>query len=320
MSVYKQFTTKEVTITPFNAQKDFTFIGGEITGSDVGIELYTGLKPLTNIYDPSLTTGLVYEENKNGVYQNIKQLYYSNYLSSSLGDDATTPTLVAGVTPEYDRYIGGVTSPRYDNYLQSTLNQSRYFPTGSNAEISVLSIPSRMYGENIVPSTFEFTYTSSNDIGSNVKDDGEGNLVVNTVSGSTSFITPGQIVGQIFYSHGIATLTTSSLNTMGFEVSKTPSQLSNVEIKYRSSFQIYENQYKVNIRENEFGYSLNPSLLSGSLDDQYYSFVTGSNFVPYITTVGLYNDNKELLVVGKLSSPIPVSKFTDTVIVVNYDL
>jgi|TARA_B110000908_G_scaffold24080_1_gene27570 hypothetical protein len=320
MSVYKQFTTKEVTITPFNAQKDFILTGGEITGSDVGIDIYKGVKPTSNLFDPSLTTGLVYEENVNGVYQNIKQLYYSNYLSSSLGDDATTPILVAGVTPEYDRYIGGVTSPRYDNYLQSTLTQSRYFPTESNAEISVISIPSRMYGENIVPSTFEFEYTSSSGAGFNVKDDGEGNLVVNTVSGSSPGATPGQIVGQIFYPHGIATFTTSSLSQIGHNINKTPALILNTEIKYRSTFQIYENQYKVNIRENESGYSLNPSLLSGSLNDQYYSFVTGSDFVPYITTVGLYNDNKELLVVGKLSSPIPVSKFTDTVIVVNYDL
>lgn len=320
MSVYKQFTTKDVTITPFRAQKDFTLIGGEITGSDVGIDFYRGLKPSSTLFDLSATTGLVYSENQNGIYQNTKQLYYSNYLSSSLGDDATTPTLVAGVTPEYDRYIGGITSPRYDNYLQSTLTQSRYFPTESNAEISVISIPSRVFGENIVPSTFEFTYTSSTSIGSNIKDDGEGNLVVNTISGSTSTISIGQTVGQIFYSHGIATFTTSSLNVMGFEINKTPSLLNDTTISYKSTFQIYENQYKATIRENEFGYSLNPSLLSGSLDDQYYSFVTGSDFVPYVTTVGLYNDNKELLVVGKLSSPIPISKFTDTTIVVNYDL
>jgi hypothetical protein len=322
MSVYKQFTTKDVTITPFSAQKDFTFTGGEITGSDVGIEIYNGLKPSTNLFDPSSTTGRVYLENTSGVYHNIKQLYYSNYLSSSLGDDATTPTLVAGVTPEYDRYIGGITSPRYDNYLQSTLTQQRHFPTGSDAQISVISIPSRIYGENIVPSTFEFTYTSSagGNQGYNVKDDGEGNLVVNTVSGSSPGASPGQTVGQIFYSHGIATVTTSSIKLMGGQIDKTPALLLNVEVKYKSTFQIYENQYKATIRENEFGYSLNPSLLSGSLDDEYYNFVTGSSFVPYVTTVGLYNNNKELLVVGKLSSPIPTSKFTDTTIVVNYDL
>lgn len=320
MSVYKQFTTKDVTITPFNAQKDFTFTGGEITGSDVGIEVYSGVKPTSNLYNPSLTTGLVYEENKNGVYQNIKQLYYSNYLSSSLGDDVNSRVLIAGVTPEFDRYIGGVTSPIYDNYLQSSLTQSRYFPTQTSAEISVISIPSRMYGENIVPTTFEFNHTSSNGIGSDVKDDGNGNLVVNTVSGSTANITPGQIVGQIFYSHGIATFTTSSLNILSLDINQAQRLLNDTTISFKSTFQIYENQYKTTIRENEFGYSLNPSLLSGSLDDMYYSFVTGSTFTPYITTVGLYNNDKELLVVGKLSSPIPISQFTDTTIIVNYDL
>ncbi len=44
MSAYKQFTTKDVTITPFDPNKKFTFIGSQITGSDVGIEFYSGVK------------------------------------------------------------------------------------------------------------------------------------------------------------------------------------------------------------------------------------------------------------------------------------
>jgi len=51
----------------------------------------------------------------------------------------------------------------------------------------------------------------------------------------------------------------------------------------------------------------------------YYDYVTGSFFTPYISTVGLYNENNELLVVGKLSNPIPISQYTDTTIVINFD-
>jgi hypothetical protein len=57
----------------------------------------------------------------------------------------------------------------------------------------------------------------------------------------------------------------------------------------------------------------------GNEDGECYSFVTGSNFSPYITTVGLYNDAGELLVVGKLSAPLRKPTNCDTVFVVKWD-
>ena len=58
-------------------------------------------------------------------------------------------------------------------------------------------------------------------------------------------------------------------------------------------------------RENEFNFSQNPSLISGSSNSGILSdFATGSYFDPYITTVGLYNDANELLAVAKLSKPL----------------
>ena len=42
MGAWKQFTTKDVTVTPFTANKGFTFTGYAITGSDVGINIYGG--------------------------------------------------------------------------------------------------------------------------------------------------------------------------------------------------------------------------------------------------------------------------------------
>ena len=163
MGAYKQFTTKDIVQTPFEANAGFNFIGNTITGSINGIEFYRGINPTSSTFVSSSapTTGFVYLENTTGVYNNIKQLYYTNYLTSSLGDIVPTQSLVAGVTPQYNVYVGPINAPRFDNYLQSTLTQSRYFPTSSGAEISVISIPSKLFGENIMPYTFEFTYTSS---------------------------------------------------------------------------------------------------------------------------------------------------------------
>lgn len=56
-------------------------------------------------------------------------------------------------------------------------------------------------------------------------------------------------------------------------------------------------------RSSEFNYSENPSFISGSTGDVLYSNFTYNPQV-YITTVGLYNDNNELLAVAKLSRPL----------------
>jgi hypothetical protein len=336
MAAFKQFTTTDVVITPFNADKGFNFTGTALTASDVGIEVYYGYKPSSDVFSAANynVTGLVALQNTTGVYHSIKQLYYSNYLTSSTGDDVPLPQVIPGVSEEYDRYEGAINAPRYENYLQSSLSQSRYFPTASNQNISVVSVPAKLYGENIVPFTFDLTYSSSIYPDVNIIDDGNGNLTVNSIEniplgyygtgsyGSSSYAYPyevGDIVGQIFYSHGIATFTTGALANLGEEISSSLSNLDNLQVKFSSSITIYENQYKCVIGENEFGYSLNKSLLSGSLDDVYYDFVSGSTFNPYTTTVGLYNEQNELLVVGKLSFPVPISPYTDTTIIVNFD-
>jgi hypothetical protein len=333
MSAYKQFTTQDVVITPFDATKTFSYNGDEIISSNSGIEFYLGKKPLSNDFVSSsqISTGIIYKENTTGVYNSIKQLYYTNYLSSSLGDNVPLPVLVPGVSSEYDETVGAINAPRYENYLQSTLTQSRYFPTQSGAEISVISIPSKLFGENIIPGTFNMNYYAGYKI-VNITDDGNGNL-----------ISSSSIVGQIFYSHGIATLTTGGLENMATSMSyyyltgsgygigdygnniygvpptKIYPYLFPSTISFMSSYRIYENQYKCTVRENEFNYTQNPSARSGS-GEFYYSFVTGSSFSPYVTTMGLYNDAKELLVVGKLSQPIPISLQTDTTFIVNFDI
>lgn len=82
---------------------------------------------------------------------------------------------------------------------------------------------------------------------------------------------------------------------------------------------VYQREIRCHINENEFNYTMNPSAVvpnsSGSLIDN----ITGSEFRPYMTTVGLYNDKDELLIVGKFATPIPIPANTDMTIVVKYD-
>jgi hypothetical protein len=122
-------------------------------------------------------------------------------------------------------------------------------------------------------------------------------------------------VGNVFYSHGIAAITHPDYKNF-----LSGSSVVN-EIKYQGNHLIYENEYQCTIDEYEFNDTLNISARknrtnqSADLED----FATGSLFKPYITTVGLYNENKELLVVGKLGQPLRTSNETDTTIILRWD-
>ena len=106
---------------------------------------------------------------------------------------------------------------------------------------------------------------------------------------------------------------------------------------------IYQNEVKCRISENDFNYSQNPTIfkyktaVTGSRAQPFYApsggqsswgvvvdgtladNVTGSSFNPYATTIGLYNDSGQLLVVGKLGTPYPIPENTDMTFIVRWD-
>ena len=141
-----------------------------------------------------------------------------------------------------------------------------------------------------------------------------------------------QIIDQ--YKAQISPVTLTSLGTY-------PSDLSDVEevrIEFSSSsidftyytgscsasFQATEDILTYNhhcyVAPNEFNFTYNPSALSGSLSGSLEDFITGSDFRPYATAVGIYNSANELLAVGKLGQATPILKDTPYTFVVKIDL
>jgi hypothetical protein len=324
MSVYKPFTTSDIVVTPFKVNKTFTFQGGSIFAtSSVGIDRFTGKNIPTLLFSSgSNPTGQIASYDKKLIYDSIKQLYYTNFLRGEDGSPAFTSSIgIDGVrTAE-----GSANQPMYENYLSNTLDANRFFPTGSNEEIGVISIPSNLFGEYIQPGSFSFE-------GDEVSftDDGEGNILQEGIK-----------VGDIIYQHGMIILTSVSSSTgltggtyssalygtgvygTNFSSGEYDSIVSgsNVTCSFQSTMTIYESQYKCSLNPNEFTYSQNPSSISGSTNSGIpYDFVTGSYFEPYITTIGLYNDANQLVAVGKLAQPLQSSNVTDTTILVNLDL
>ncbi len=65
---------------------------------------------------------------------------------------------------------------------------------------------------------------------------------------------------------------------------------------------ISSNYVFVRVRNGEFNYSTNPSIITGSGELRYDVLVNSPQ--AYMTTVGLYNDNNDLVAVAKLSRPL----------------
>ena len=74
----------------------------------------------------------------------------------------------------------------------------------------------------------------------------------------------------------------------------------------------------VRARNAEFNYSENPSYISGSTGEVLYDeFINSPQ--SYITTVGMYNDNNDLLAVAKLSKPLLKDFTKETLVRVKLD-
>ena len=81
-------------------------------------------------------------------------------------------------------------------------------------------------------------------------------------------------------------------------------------VSFKNEHTIYENEIRCLVQESDYNLSYNPTLLSGSyISGSVLDFATGSDFQPYATSLGLYNDNNELLAVAKLSKPL-IKDFT----------
>lgn len=97
--------------------------------------------------------------------------------------------------------------------------------------------------------------------------------------------------------------------------------VNNFKLSFKNQHTVYENYITAHVKENEFNLSYNPSLrvTSSNAYSQIKDFATGSDFAPYASTIGFYNDNNELLMVAKFAQPVPMSLETDMTFLVRYD-
>lgn len=116
-------------------------------------------------------------------------------------------------------------------------------------------------------------------------------------------------------------------------------------LKFKNNHIVYESFIKCTVKDYEYNLSYNPTLLSGSqgllipysssvdgdifyissednygiLKDFTTGSISGSDFSPYVGAVGLYNDAGELLALGKMAAPMPLSSNTDVSFLLKLD-
>ena len=226
---------------------------------------------------------------------------------------------------------------KYSNSFYSFGLQSEYNPQHRNkfySSGSVLLIPQLYFGEEIKRNSFILTDNSTaKEI--IIKDDSYGNLYSSNAHDSRSSVTSisssDNYVGNIFYRTGVVTLTETG--SWSSSIDYTDTLTGNYAVKFSSTHTIFTNEYVLKVKPREFNMTNNitaRSLISGSGTKGNISAsaspfllnkLTGSGWSPYITTIGLYdNDGVRPVVVARLSQPIQVQDDMDLIFKIKLDL
>jgi hypothetical protein len=233
---------------------------------------------------------------------------------------------IVGNTPSrtnYGQYRSLILGDEDSNFLFGD-HQADYF--------YALNIDRNRYKERLLPGTLnlkigDLTLTDDSNMVNTITYNDAGR-VYQLISGSlgtaysgTGYTTSSGSYGMLLPDIGVVLLNGKALdqnNTEGVNLNTSrastvannyinPEQLL-TKIVSGSSFRLNSEEtissqfVFVRARNGEFNYSVNPSNITGSGDLRHTVMVNSPE--TYITTVGLYNDNNDLLAVAKLSTPL----------------
>ena len=261
----KEIPKSDVVVRPFKVYKEWAVDEGTIT------PLYGTLQ--TDLYDVDTDDTNSDGTSKRTLYDSIKSQFYLNPATSSILTEVGKRKSYASTD---ERVIGDT--------------------------IGVISIPQQKYGEGLKIGSVELQYGAIT-----VTDDGNSNLIDSASNHK----------GNVYYDRGLIVLTNDIVEDTTIE---------SFDLSYRSTMTIYENEVFLSVNENEFNISQNPSAYDGTNkiklktiqstieptkfggfgEYDYSSSVdtTGSYLAPFITTIGLYDNELNMVAVCKLPKPI----------------
>tara|TARA_A100001515_G_scaffold132852_1_gene121626 strand:+ start:25114 stop:26055 length:942 start_codon:yes stop_codon:yes gene_type:complete len=187
-------------------------------------------------------------------------------------------------------------------------------------------IPQLYLGDGVRRTTFKLTDNTQENKNIIIKDDGYGNLYstnarisqsANNASSSENY------VGNIFYREGIVALTTTGSWSGSVKYNEA---LQSFTMNFESVKNIYTRTYTLKLNANEFNMTNNPTIKKS--DPSITSAVTSTDYGPqppfklsnssllndnisgstdwrpYINSIGLYDENNDLIITARLSQPI----------------
>jgi hypothetical protein len=308
MSSFKKLSKSDVSVVPYYANKQWSIPSSSIssyatvfTGNNVAGVFSSTTDPTSNGQYQRL------------IYSQINQLFYQAY-SGSLNTSSLANSIY------YESASQQRPTSSYFIYNDNS-NLVTNFPTGSGDQIIVLSVDQNTYGNKILPRYFQLSSSAYF-----ITDDGYGNLIDITPVAST-YITNGYFdidayfensspgtstyIGNVYYAQGLVVITNSLFLSIFNE--------STLVLSYKNEHIIYENEVRCLVKESDYNLSYNPTLVTNYASGSVKDFATGSNFYTYATSLGLYNDNNELIAVSKFGKPMLISPDTDMTFVVKYD-
>lgn len=227
---------------------------------------------------------------------------------------------VTGSSPTKDVY------GQYRNLVYGTEAVNFSFNGSDAQDIWVINVARARYKESIQPGSLRITLGTKT-----LKDDSDvvitpsylgQNKYYNIITGSDTSTS----YGYLFPDMGIIVLSPDVLNS-GSGVSL-PTRTANTAtanpliiinaIDSGSLFQLQSREtissrfFFTRVKNQEYNYTTNPSYIDDNGNILYSTLI--DNPQTYITTVGLYNDNNELLAVAKLSKPL-VKDFTKELLI-----
>ena len=329
--MFKRLDPRDINITPFKAHKEFT-----VTNIDSGSGVYGFRAISSSIYnfDPDTSTKTTFSSASFyhiPAWFMINQMYYRDTENNFNNFGQNNGKQYRLLQPS-----ASIISVSKDLYGERIKPKSITLTDDStSATVTIVDDGKGNLYDNDFSSSFA-TFASS--------------------SFSNDFITQstGSFVGNIFYEQGLLVFTNTGSRFIDIG---TKTGTDGYSLKYKSQVTIREHSYTCVIGEGELNSTMNISATfersgsinvsgpegvaseawrlfppgdalykSGSYKDNYQqalkfeSFVTHSNFEPYITKVGLYNDFNELIAVGQLSHPVKNDKELALGINVRFDV
>ena len=334
MPIYKNIEPENVLISSFKTYKTFTFTEVDFSTSDADSK--------------TISASVFY---KVPTYHNINQLYYKDITNIRGYID-----YINGVPTSSKGVVEYISTDELDN---TALPFRRPYTRQLHNTGTVIAVPQKFYGECIQPSSIrltdnstDVTYILQDDGRGNIYDVAYSSSYASKTPDANY---SGSVIGNVFYNDGLIVITnTGSYTTVG-----TGTGADGFTLKFNSTQTIYEREYVCVVDENEYQHTTNKSLKVGysssvamgpfkstrytntvydkfpyrmmgwstssyntngyNIGKKLLGVATHSEFATYVTSIGLYNDERELLAIGKLTKPVKNEKELALTFVVRFD-